>query len=329
MAGCEGLNYRVRGIYSTALAELIIDSGGRLVDPSVQLMERFKLKPCFEKADVLIADRKSKQGVKLMGSREGVDALCRLLMNTLDDVVVRRSYFGSEKSFSLAELEFPYLSKRKLDEIRSRVVPTIPGHHFYKLCGPDVSSLVEMAERLLMSGKDEKDVLEDFRKEFLKFLPREGDLIDIEHVKLSGEKILLGRAEVENFDPDSGELRVKRISSSDGIYDGLGSRKEVGDLMLTELRVGEMYLATRYYGKDGGEKGLYVNISTPIELYPQKLRYVDLEVDVVSTSNGTMVVDEDRLLKAYNDGLINDRLLELCKIVLNKIRYDSVILARP
>ncbi|MEM4297134.1 MAG: DUF402 domain-containing protein [Nitrososphaerota archaeon] len=320
MAGCDGLKYRVRGIYSTALAQLIIKFGGRLVDPSVQLAERLNLEPCFERADVLIADRRSKQGVKLVGSIEGVDALCSVLSQELDDVIVRKACFG--KSLSLAELEFPALSKKRLDEVRSMVVPTIPGHHFYKACGGEASSLVDMAERLLASGKEEKEVQRVLEGEFLKFLPREGDFIDIEHVKLNGEELSLGRAEVEYFDPDSKVMRIRRVAGSDGIYDGLGVKKEVGELMVTELRVGEMFMTTRYYREDGCEKGLYINVSTPIELYPQKLRYVDLEVDIVAIQGRMEVIDEEKLIEARRDGVIGDRLLELCKDALLRARFS-------
>jgi len=217
-------------------------------------------------------------------------------------------------------IEFPHESKRTLDEIRSRVVPTIPGHHFYKAFSPEVSVSVDMAEKLLSRGEALSDVREKFLREFIVHLPSEGQMISIKHVKLSGKEINLGKALIEEFNEETGELKLRRIILGRGTYDGLNIEKSPGDYAITEAKIGEWFLKTTYYSHSGEVKGMYININTPIELYSNYLRYVDLEVDVCITREGEVkILDEEKLIRSHEMGIISRRLVERVRNTVNRI----------
>lgn len=218
------------------------------------------------------------------------------------------------------DVEFPALSKRRLDECRGSVVPTIEGHHFYKACGGEISSAVDMAERLLEVGRPLEEVEELFRRTAEARFPDEDSSIEIEHVKLDGRVLHLGRARIVALDRDNSSVKLCRVLRGGGVYDGLGTVREPGDLAVTETQMGEWCLKTTYSSEDGQYKGTYINLNTPVELYPWGIRYVDLEVDIVVKPGGEpMVVDEEGLDRAAEEGLITQALVEMVRTKVREL----------
>jgi len=143
-----------------------------------------------------------------------------------------------------------------------------------------------------------------------------GKIIIIEHVKPNGEVIILGKGKVTKSDPQRGLIEIKRELRPGGKYDGLAIPKEPGDYAITEFQEGSWSYKTAYYSKEDKLKGEYYNINTPIEIYPDKVRYVDLEIDVVKDSLGAVkVIDEGLLLKDVEASYITERLAQQAKAV--------------
>ncbi|MEM1601646.1 MAG: DUF402 domain-containing protein [Candidatus Bathyarchaeia archaeon] len=339
---------KVRGIYSTALTRLLLENGFKIVQPSATIRERFKLVPSPEdcsQPDLEINDRFDKQGVNVVGDSAAVEKVAAILLNYLDDVIIRRTHsiFASLQSNSMEDflnlpeilrevnsstshqiiridVEFPGLSKRKLDEIRSAIVPTLSGHHYYKAYGGRAASIVEMAEKLLEKGYPIREVEELFRECMLREYPYKGSKINIEHVKVNGRVFQLGEAQILEFNEDKQHIILMRVFSTQGIYDGLKITKEPGDYAITRMKIGGLYFHTSYFSKDGNYKGTYVNINTPIEIYPGKIRYVDLEVDVCMWPDGRIQkIDFDKLERAVQLGYISERLRELASKVIEEV----------
>lgn len=225
-------------------------------------------------------------------------------------LLVEGSYF--------MDVEFPSASKWKMDMLRASVTPTIHGHHFYKSCGGKVSVALELAEKLLEKGQSLGEVEELFKRQAQPEFPEEGSVVDVEHVKLSGAVFHLGKAILEVI--NNGEIRYSRTVKTDGFYDGLGIAKEAGDKAVSETKPGEWHITTRYYSKDGKWKGTYININTPVELYPNAIRYIDLEVDVCICMHGeTKILDMEKLEKAVEKGIISAALFEKVKANAERI----------
>ncbi|MEM3726194.1 MAG: DUF402 domain-containing protein, partial [Candidatus Bathyarchaeia archaeon] len=209
-------------------------------------------------------------------------------------------------------VEFPAISKRQLDKLRTSLVPTINGHHFYKSCGGKVSSALEMAEKLLEKGQNVIEVEELFKRQVAAEFPEIGSVLDVMHVKPSGKVLHLGQAAIESI--GNGQIKYSRTIRTSGLYDGLGVAKEAGDKAISETKIGEWWIITRYFSKGGELKGTYVNLNTPVEVYPRAIRYVDLEVDVCISPNGAVkVLDMDKLEKAVEKGIISQKIFETIK----------------
>lgn len=209
------------------------------------------------------------------------------------------------------DVEFPYASKKELDKLRASVTPTLEGHHFYKSCGGNVSAALEMAEKLLENGQSHTEVEELFKRQTQEF-PDEGTIVDVEHVKLSGAVFHLGQAMIETINNE--EIKYSRTIRAEGFYDGLGVMKEAGDKAVSETKTGEWYIKTNYFSKDGQWKGTYINLNTPVEVYPTAIRYVDLEVDFCIHPNGkAKIIDMEKLEKAFEKGILNNALFERVK----------------
>ncbi|MEM4700706.1 MAG: DUF402 domain-containing protein, partial [Candidatus Bathyarchaeia archaeon] len=222
------------------------------------------------------------------------------------------------------DVEFPRLSKAKLDVLRASVSPTIDGHHFYKSCGDKVSAALEMAEKLLERGQSKSEVEELLKAHVQPEFPVEGSTVDVEHVKLGGAVFHLGHATIEAI--NSQELRYSRTIRADGFYDGLGVAKEAGDEAASETKLGDWYITTNYFSRNGRWKGAYININTPVEIYPDAVRYIDLEVDVCICSSGeTKIVDMEKLEKALEKGIVSEALFEKVKGVVAAVTEKSFV----
>jgi len=307
-----GFRAKVRGIYTTALTKLLLDHNYEIVQPSEEIVERFGLEAEESEPDLIIRDRYDRQGVEALGGVEAVEAFHFILREELVDVILRR------RVDSCLDVEFPWASKMKLDEHRRAVVNTVQMHHFYKGCGGEVSSAADMAERLVLGGRPAEEVEELLRRTLGPYFPFEGSEIGIEHVKLSGEILSLGKAVIEAFDESL--IRYTREMGSGGVYDGLGVEKEAGDRAVTEAKLGEYYTVTKYFSKGGRFKGAYINLNTPVELYPSKTRYVDLEVDICLWPGGDVrVIDEELFERAVKELIITEKLLKIVKTKVNEL----------
>ncbi|MBE0513071.1 DUF402 domain-containing protein [Candidatus Bathyarchaeota archaeon] len=331
---------KIRGIYATALTKLLLDyknilgnqtsfelldNGFALVQPSATVRERFELKENDEFPDLEVYDRQDKQGVQASGTAEAVNAFTSILLSCLDDVVVRKGEAPAAilEGSRYVDVEFPALSKKKLDEIRGSVTPTLDGHHYYKACGVNISSALDMAEKLLEKGGSREEVEKLLKQTIRAKYPIVGSLIEIEHVKLHGEVFNLGKAVIEAFNHPKSLIRFRRVFKKKGTYDGLKTEKAPGDYAVTEAKIGEWHFKTRYFAKDGRYKGTYINLNTPIELYPHGIRYVDLEVDVCVWPNGRVKkLDEKKLKEATAEGIIAPRLARTVKEKLHEIMKD-------
>ena len=196
-------------------------------------------------------------------------------------------------------------SRGALDDARRRVTPTMPGHHRTKAASEAASTGVDLAEALCGSalGAD-GDAPDDFPFGVVtrQFGPAEGDTVAIHHGKPDGRAFPLGRGEVTEWDAD-GTVEVTRTISGSGSYDALGTARDAGDTAVTKFREGRWWYPTVYRGEDGASKGTYVNVCTPVECFPDAIRYVDLHVDVVKRPDGTVErVDDDELDAAVDAG---------------------------
>jgi hypothetical protein len=202
------------------------------------------------------------------------------------------------------EILFGGEAKRRLDFIRNNILPTVQNHHKLKSSGKEYSLVVDVFEQILSRYSIE----EKLDQVLWRLNPwRGGDAILIEHVKPTGEKQHLGRAVVQEFNYPY--VVMERRMHTYGVYDGLEVRKERGDAVITEMKEGEWVFVHRYYSQHGELKGCYYNISTPVEFYPYKVRYMDLEVDVVETDK-RRIVDADKLEQRVEEGLLSDKLRE-------------------
>lgn len=220
------------------------------------------------------------------------------------------------EGINLLTIFFPSNAKRRLDDIRSEVVPTLKGHHWIKTLGRAPSLLVDFLEevgyRYSNVGIGELSrVTIDFIKKNL--LPKKGDVVSIHHIKPSMKRIVLGPAKVIDVKEADGhpEYVMFRRFSAGGYYDGINAPKESGDFGITVAREGDTKLLTVYYDMNLNLKGVYINVNSPIEIYPHSIRYVDLEIDVVRTYEGDiMIIDRKKLDRYVGQGVISKKLYE-------------------
>ncbi len=224
---------------------------------------------------------------------------------------------------SNADIEFPAEVKDALDKTRAKIKPTIDHHHFYKSAG--YSALVDLSEMIIEDRPEEREYISSkVEKIVSRDIPRVNDPINIEHVKLDGRNIVLARGRVteitqkgflikRQFRHTSRKLKLTQDFPEDVEVVG-----DEGDYAMTHVVPNAMTLYTNYYSQDGNLKGTYVNINTGVEVYPSngtnpgKIRYIDLEIDVVRApiNEEPRIIDQHLLKRAVQRGFITDEMAQ-------------------
>jgi hypothetical protein len=211
-------------------------------------------------------------------------------------------------------------SRFELDAARRRVETTMPGHHRTKAATEAASAAVDLVEAVCEPDAGEAGAMDfPFDAVTQQFGPTEGDSIAIRHGKPAGRTITLGSGEVTERDPD-GSITVERGISGGGSYDALGVQRRDGDVATTTFVEGRWWYATVYCSADGERRGTYVNVCTPVEIFPEAVRYVDLHVDVVKGPDGEVRrVDDDELDDAVEAGTVSEPLADRAREVAASI----------
>jgi protein associated with RNAse G/E len=220
-----------------------------------------------------------------------------------------------ERPLSGAWLWFGRSTRFDLDDVRTTVVRTLPGHHRIKAGTRGASVAVDFAERLgpAVSSFPVGAVFDQFGPAF-------GDEIDIRHGKPDGRCYPLGTGEVIETSPESGTVTVEREIRSSGTYDALDVERAPGDTATSTFREGRWWYPTTYRDAEGSLRGTYININTPLEVFPETVRYVDLHVDVVKWTDGEVaIVDRDALADAVSAEHISARLAEKAGTVAEQV----------
>jgi hypothetical protein len=287
--------------------------------------------------DVIAADPRAGWGVSWEGASDDADfdALASALSaaneraEAIDDALAestgpeerapQRTYDGGATVW----VWFGRESRFALDEKRRAVTTTMAGHHRVKAGSRSASAAVDYVEALCPDpgGDDESDF--PFAVTARQFGPAEGGSLTLGHGKPDGRLITLGRAAVQSVAAD-GTVVVEREMSAGGEYDALGVPKEAGDIAETKLKEGRWWYPTVYRDSDGEKKGTYVNVCTPVEIFPDTARYVDLHVDVIEHADGRVErVDDDELDAAVEAGevpqVLADRARSVAAAVANAL----------
>jgi len=319
------LALKIRGIYTTALTTFFLEKGIAIALPSRETEERFARvhSAAFrEHADVEIIDLEGKQGVLIQGDPSGSSQVIRLIKDNFLDVVFRERM---EMVPGAREVEFAYLAKSALDEERNRIVPTVFHHHRLKTIASEVVDLIER-EDLNYHPAQRKAASEDLQKRLIWDGYSPGKKIAIEHGKLDGELVYLSEGELIEADFKERKLVLKRRKfKGRSKYDGLNAEKREGDYAITEVKEGDWFYRHTYLRGDGELIGWYFNVNTPVEFYPDKIRYVDLDVDVVARPGGEAeVIDEPILERQVQAGFLSERLRERARQVAYELRSKLI-----
>ncbi len=208
-------------------------------------------------------------------------------------------------------------SRFALDDRRSAVTPTMPGHHRIKVGSQSASRAVDFVEHLEGDGVGGEF---PFEAVTAVFGPTEGDQVRIDHGKPDGRCIRLGTGTVTDRSVEKQRITVERELTSSGTYDALGTPREPGDVATTRFAEGRWWYPTVYRGEEGENKGTYVNVATPVEIFPGSVRYMDLHVDVIKRPDGTVeIVDEDELAAAVEAEQVPEPVATKARAVAEKI----------
>lgn len=252
--------------------------------------------------------------------RDGVDDLLDVTQRIYADF---EEVDGPGRLFegtSNADIEFPAEVKKALDETRGKIRPTMKHHHFYK--SASYGPLVDFGELIIEERPEEQDYMTSkLERVVSRDMPKVNDSINIEHVKLDGRNIVLSRGIVTEVNTGSLTVRRKFRYTNRKLKLNRNHSEDVdvscteGDYAVTKVVPGAQTLVTKYYSRNGRLKGAYVNLNTAVEVYPSssddpsRVRYIDLEIDIVNPiQSKARIIDQHLLKRAVERGFITQKM---------------------
>ncbi|MEM2636838.1 MAG: DUF402 domain-containing protein [Candidatus Korarchaeota archaeon] len=216
-------------------------------------------------------------------------------------------------------------SRRKMDQLRGEYFPTIPGHHWGKSLGKEISEIVDYAEYALSYGADKEALLNALKKFVFEAFEKNSrhKPVVIHHRYPDGTGFdISGKAHrIEN-----GYCVISRKIECDGTYDGIGIEKKKGDIAETHVLLDAPSIVHMYY-RNGDFIGAYINVNTPVETELDGFRYVDLIVDIAITEDSKKIVDHEKLEKYVRENIITPAREEaILGISTELFNYSSMIL---
>lgn len=302
------VSLKIRGIYTTALTKFFMDKGLTIVSPSETILKRFgqgkKFAPAGS-ADVEIRDLEGAQGILLTGIAEQSGHVVALIREAFLDAICRKR--SDDQHDCAVEVEFPYLTKAALDDLRNNVLPTLLNHHRLRIIAPEYLDLMEK-KGLFYHPERRESVSRNLEKRLSWETYEVGKALGIDHVKLDGRLLSLSEGEIVEVDSAQRALTLKRSKFKGRTkYDGLAVSKEQGDYAITRVKEGDWFYTHTYFRQSGQLIGTYYNINTLVEFYPDRIRYVDLEIDVVQWPDGNMeIIDEEALNNYFEAGFMSE-----------------------
>lgn len=213
-----------------------------------------------------------------------------------------------------ALLMIPGFTKKRFDEERREVAPTVSKHHKYKAADRRHDLAVEAVERLIEEG----ETLDRFASVMEDIEPIEvGDSLRFNHLKPDGSSPDLGRGRV--IDVENSEIQLQR--RIDRSMRSPPSRN--AEYAVTSVEEGSWMIISEYFDENDEPTGMFVNINTPVEVYPWEIRYLDLCVDVVVADGEVQLLDSGELDDHVAEGRISPELAQRARDAAQDI-YDEL-----
>jgi protein associated with RNAse G/E len=287
------LSVEVRGIYTTPLTALMLAAGFAIARPSPATRQRFDLPEHPGPADARVDDLPDRQGVVIRGRVEAVSRVVHTLRRRLPFALFWRDEAGQAAFFTQPV-------KQYFDGLRARYVPTVPGYYRLRTLGIEPPELTDLAEGTRVYRQLERELV------WARLEP--GREFTIVHLKAGGQVVRL-RGTVDRVGEEY--LVVRRGFRPGRVFDSLDEPMLPGDWGLVVLPAGRWWARRLYYREDGTFIGEVVNLNTPVEVFPDRAVYVDLELDIVRMPDGTLrIVDADDLEAAVRRGRLSPALAQ-------------------
>ncbi len=244
--------------------------------------------------------------------------------------VIEQNQFDTGKKLSMGQkigiVKLSLIDNFYMDSKRSKVVPTIEGHHHTKNLGKEYQLLVEYAEYILQSIKDKQEK-QSFTNivDFLWKKTVENKTITLVHKRPDGKEITIGPLKLIEYLNEEKISVYERKTRTKGLYDGLQVQKEPGDIINTYIPIDNWFIIHTYMSPEGKPKGVYVNINTPPEPAINNITYIDLHIDLVKTpEEKPRIIDREKLEAAINKGIITEhnyrKAIDLTEKLANQLK---------
>nr|MDO8108832.1 DUF402 domain-containing protein [Candidatus Sigynarchaeota archaeon] len=337
-------NISCPGTYVVLILENKIVFSKKITDPALksELEEIASEHPARTKEKFGIIFRSACNDANMADVRADLDALVGRMSEVREKIrTAQKGLVIDPLGISQVSILFTKQSIDFLDTTRRQKVATLSNHHYWRIVTELIgnnSSLIDCIEYAIAQYGDMQKNLEHAFDGFAHeqfFFPRKNSIVNIMHYKPNGDifKLKPGKAIDVVYSTDDGfsvgkqctSLVLKREFSPQpwhkSFYDGFeGLDIKPGDYSTCHVKENFPVVTNKYFRADGTPIGCYYNISTPVQVFPGEIQYLDLEIDVVENQAGEKkVVDADKLDAAVKDGYISEKTREFALSIVNMV----------
>lgn len=207
----------------------------------------------------------------------------------------------------------PAQAQMACDSLRAEILPTLPGHHKYKAKGDVYGAIVDALEKelpadVLRTRTATLSVLSSLDAMQAPFR----ETLSVQSRQLDGSLRNEGEGERLNYDLSAGWVEMRQeLRNKDSYPDGLQLDKQPGDYTIIRFQEGSWSYVRRFYGRDGTWKGDVARVTTPVALFSDQVRLVNLLVTVTySPQQEPQVTGLEELQALQQRGVVSMALVE-------------------
>ncbi len=218
--------------------------------------------------------------------------------------------YGGE---AIAQVLMTAHAKTVCDQLRTAIIPTLPGHHKYKSQGDAYHAVVDALEKelppeMLRARTANLNVLSSVNA----MQPPLNQALQVQMRHVDGRVTSQNNAQPVGYDITAGWVDVRQELTTQNSYPpDFPIDRQPGDYTTTRFQEGAWSYITRLYGRDGTWKGDYARVTTPVAIFTDQIQVMDLRLTVQrSTAQTPALTGSEALRQFQKQGVISAALVQ-------------------
>lgn len=204
---------------------------------------------------------------------------------------------------AIAQVVMTAHAKAMCDQLRTAIIPTLPGHHKYKAHGDTYHAAVDALEKelppeMLRARTANLNVLSSVNA----MQQPLNQTLQVQMRHVDGRVTSQNNVQPVGYDITAGWVEVRQELMTPNTYPpDFSIEQQSGDYLLTRFHEGAWSYISRLYGRDGTWKGDYARVTTPVAIFTDQIQVLDLRLTVRRSATHTPALTGLEALRQFQE----------------------------